>query len=198
MRLFLAINLPADVRSDVLNVTAPLRAAAPELSWVDDSRIHLTLKFLGEQDESGGIIERLARGVDLVAYTHRMFTMRLGGIGAFPGFRRARVVWLGIAAEPRLELLHHDVEVACEELGFAVEGRPFRPHLTLARASEGVRDEETMRRLSRAAKQIDYEAEVPVRSRDVMRSELAAGTELASGRRGARYQCLHSATLRAN
>jgi len=136
--------------------------------------------------------------VDLVAYTHRMFTMRLGGIGAFPGFRRARVVWMGIAPEPRLELLHHDVEVACEELGFEVEGRAFRPHLTLARARESARDLETMRRLSRAAKQIDYEAEVPVRSLDIMRSQLAAGAAQASGRRGARYECLHSATLRAN
>src|SRR4051812_29843464 len=117
-----------------MNVTAPLRDSAPELSWVDESKIHLTLKFLGEQDESA--IERVARAVDLVAYAHRSFDMRLGGVGAFPNFRRARVVWMGIAPEPRLELLHHDTEVACEELGFELEGRAFRPHLTLARVRD--------------------------------------------------------------
>ena len=40
---------------------------------------------------------------------------------------------MGVAQEPRLELLHHDVEVACGQLGVETEGRPFRPHLTLAR-----------------------------------------------------------------
>ena len=39
-------------------------------------------------------------------------------------------VWIGVGQDPRLELLHHDVEVAFEGLGFEVEGRPFRPHLT--------------------------------------------------------------------
>ena len=196
MRLFLAINLPADVRREILGATAALRATAPALSWVEESKLHLTLKFLGEQDES--VVERVARAVDLVAYGHRAFDMRLGGIGAFPGFRRARVIWMGIAGEPKLELLHHDVEVACEELGFEVEGRAFRPHLTLARAADRVRDEDTMRRLSRAAKQVDYAVDVRVGSLDVMRSDLGAGAEMASGRRGARYQCLHSAALRAS
>ena len=59
--------------------------------------------------------------------------MVLQGIGAFPNFRRARVVWIGVEQEPRLELLHHDLELACEQEGFEVEGRPFRPHITLAR-----------------------------------------------------------------
>ena len=52
-----------------------------------------------------------------VAGRHRELSMTLGGIGAFPNFRRARVVWMGVGQDPRLELLHHDVEVACEGLG---------------------------------------------------------------------------------
>lgn len=196
MRLFLAVNLPANVRRELLSATASLRDSAPHLGWMDDARLHLTLKFLGEQPEHA--VERLARSVDLVAYGHRAFPMRLGGVGAFPAFRRARVVWMGVAPEPRVELLHHDIEVACGDLGFEMEGRPFRPHITLARVSDTARDEDAMRRLAREAKRVRFDATVEVTSVDVMRSALAAGETLASGGRGARYECLHSAALRAN
>jgi RNA 2',3'-cyclic 3'-phosphodiesterase len=196
VRLFLAINLPASVRRELLDATAPLRAAAPDLSWADESRVHLTLKFLGEEPEHA--IEGLARGVDLVAYQHKSFAMRIGGIGAFPNFRRARVIWIGVAADPKLELLHHDIEVACEELGFPLEGRAFRPHLTLARVRDGQADVETMRQLSRAAKAISYEEDVEVRSIDIMHSQLGAGEQTTAGGRSAKYECLHSASLRAN
>lgn len=186
MRLFLAINLAATVRREVINATAPLRAAAPAVSWADETKLHLTLKFLGEQPDA--VVEPLRQGMDAVTRTHRQFRMRLGGIGAFPNFRRARVVWMGIAADPRLELLHHDLEVACEQLGFEVEGRPFRPHLTLARVRDNV-DVEVLRELSRAGKRSSFAAESDVQSVDLMRSEL-------HGAAGSRYECVHASPLR--
>ena len=49
MRLFLAINVTPEVRRDLSAVTAPLRDCAPELAWVKEPLLHLTVKFLGEQ-----------------------------------------------------------------------------------------------------------------------------------------------------
>ena len=98
--------------------------------------------------------------------------MTLGGIGAFPNFRRARVVWMGVEQEARLELLHHDIELACESLGFEVEGRAFRPHLTLARVKHAL-PEERLRALSRVGKQTDFRTDFIVRSVDLMSSELS-------------------------
>ena len=115
--------------------------------------------------------------------------MRLAGMGAFPNFRRARVVWMGVEQDPRLELLHHDVEVACETLGFEVDGRPFRPHLTLARVKDRL-PEERARALSRAARRVDFNADVVVRSLDLMRSELGPG--------GSTYSTIASAPLRSD
>src|SRR4051794_41692980 len=89
------------------------------------------MKFLGDVDDAGA--ERLVAAADGVAARHRPFELTLGGVGAFPNFRRARVVWMGVESEPRLELLHHDLETVCSDAGFEVEGRPFRPHITLAR-----------------------------------------------------------------
>lgn len=170
----------------MIEATTDLRAAAPSLNWMDESRVHLTLKFLGEQEET--VVHPLSDALDRVAGRHRQFAMRIGEVGAFPNFRRARVVWMGVDRETRLELLHHDVEQACETLGFALDGRAFRPHLTLARVRERTGEEE-LRRLSRAAKRIAFECETVVESIDLMRS--------SPGRPGARYERLHSARLRA-
>lgn len=177
------------MRRSVIDATSPLRDAAPSLSWLDESRLHLTLKFLGAQPEDR--VGPLGDAMSQVASKHRAFRMRVAEIGAFPSFRRARVVWMGVDRDPRLELLHHDVELACDQLGFELEGRPFRPHLTLARVKDRI-DIEELRRLSRAGRTVDFEAETVVRSIDLMKSNL----DRASAEAGGRYERLHAAPLR--
>lgn len=189
MRLFLAINLPAEVRREVHAATAALRECAPDVAWAAEDRLHLTLKFLGEQEASR--LPEIEAAVARVAGQHRELLMSLGGISAFPNFRRARVVWMGVAQEPRLELLHHDVEVAFEALGFELEGRPFRPHVTLARIRTPLH-EDRLKHMRRTAKQTDYRNELIVRSIDVMQSDLSAETTEAP-----RYTTLVAAALRS-
>jgi 2'-5' RNA ligase len=184
VRLFLAINLAPSIRQAIIDATSSLRDAAPSLGWVDETRVHLTLKFLGDQDES--VARAVTGALNEVTRGHRPFSVQLGGIGAFPNFRRARVVWMGIERDPRLELLHHDVEVACEQLGFEVEGRAFRPHLTLARVKDRT-EEEQLRRLARAGRRISYVEELSVESVDLMHSRLNP--------KAARYERLYSAPL---
>ena len=186
VRLFVAINPPPDVRHDVVQAAEPLRAAAPELAWVREHNLHLTLKFLGEQPVE--MVERLQATLTTLATRHRELVVELEGIGAFPNFRRARVVWLGITPEGRLELVHHDLEVACEQLGFELEGRPFRPHLTLARVKHPLA-EPAARALSRAAKAVEFRSEFVVRSIDLMQSERSPT--------GSRYTTLVSAPMRS-
>jgi 2'-5' RNA ligase len=186
VRLFLAINLPFEVRRDIIGSTAPMRACVPELAWTDETRLHLTLKFLDDQPaEKADAIRDAAANV---AMRHRELVMGVGGIGAFPNFRRSRVVWIGVEQESRLELLHHDIELAYEALGFDIEGRPFRPHLTLARMKSPL-SEDQARTLSRAARRVDYRADVVVRSLDLMGSD--------PGPSGSSYSIVASAPLRS-
>lgn len=189
MRLFLAINLSPGIRDAIAAATASLREAAPDFRWTDASRFHLTLKFLDEQPEAA--VKSVTDAMDAVVGQHFAFDMRVGGsdhvVGAFPNFRRPRVVWMGVSNDPKLELLHHDVEVACKALGFELEGRPFRPHLTLARVKDRV-DATVLRRLERAAKAIRFDAESRVASVDLMRS--VTGAE-------ARHERLHTSPLKA-
>jgi RNA 2',3'-cyclic 3'-phosphodiesterase len=186
VRLFLAINFPAAVRHEIATATAPLRDRAPELGWTVEDRLHLTLKFLGEQAESR--VDALGAALAKAVSQHRELAMTVGGIGAFPNFRRARVVWMDVSQEPRLELLHHDIEVAYDAIGCELEGRPFRPHLTLARVRDPL-PVERMRELWREAKRIDYTTEFIVHSVDLMQSDPSTS--------GPRYTTLVSAPLRS-
>ncbi|MDE3150711.1 MAG: RNA 2',3'-cyclic phosphodiesterase [Gemmatimonadota bacterium] len=186
VRLFLAINPEPEVRAAVHAAAAPLRDAAPMLSWIDAPRLHLTLKFLGEQP--GDVIDRLAGAMDVVARRHVAILTHLAEFGAFPNFRRARVVWIGMDHDPRLELLHHEVEIAADTLGFPLEGRPFRPHVTLARVKERP-PAGALQALARSARLASRERfPLTVRSIDLMRSTLAPG--------GAAYARLHTSPLR--
>ncbi len=179
MRLFLGLNLDPAVRRRCYEATAPLRAARPDVHWVTEPKLHLTLKFLGEQEES--VVSPVAAALDRVAGATRVMDLALGSLGAFPNFRRPRIVWVRVAPDPKLELLHHDIEVACEALGFGLDGRPFRPHVTLGRVIE-LRNATQLRE---AARRMRLRDESPVRSIDLMQS------------RGGAYRLLHASPLDA-
>jgi len=184
MRLFLALELAPEVAQEVHAAVAPLREVEPGLAWVAAHKLHLTMKFLGDADERSAAA--LMAASDAVAARHRPFEMELGGVGAFPNFRRPRVVWLGVDPNPRLELLHHDVELAAADVGYEVGGRPFRPHVTLARVRDALSPDRA-KALARAARAVSYSATVAVDGLTLFDS--------ATGVHGAHYRRLHAATL---
>lgn len=180
MRLFLALNIDHEVRRRCYDATARLRAVRPDVRWVDENKLHLTLKFLGEQSDT--LLPKLTAAMDQAAARSRGMDLVLGSIGAFPNFRQPRVVWMGVAPDPKLELLHHDVETACDALGLGVDGRPFRPHVTIGReTNRGSADER--RALREAARLVRVREASPVGSIDVMQSA------------GGQYRVLHASPL---
>jgi 2'-5' RNA ligase len=184
MRLFLALELPPAAAEEIAAATAPLRDAEPRLAWVPVHKLHLTLKFLGEGDDARMAL--LAEALDRVAVQHRPFEMTVAGAGAFPNLRRPRVVWMGVERESRLEFLHHDVEIAAEKVGYDLEGRPFRPHITLARVRTPL-PAERLRTLARVARRLDHSSTVYVDRLTLFDS--------VPGESGAQYRRLHAATL---
>lgn len=167
MRLFLAINPPEEVCRAAWIAAAPLREIAAPISWVAELKLHLTLKFLGPQPESA--VAPLAEMLTAVARSHSMPLVQIGGVGVFPNFRRPRVVWIGVEPDPRLELLHHDIEIACAGLGYELDGQPFRPHITIGRLKQqSIADD--LRPLRSLARKVRFTDEFFVRSIDLMQS----------------------------
>ena len=173
MRCFIAINLPPDLRTALADQTAPLRRSAPGERWVDCDHLHATVRFLGDVDTS--FIDRLTVALAAAAGRYDPISLEIASIGAFPTWKQARVVWTGVGYDPKLELLHHDVEVACTELGLEVEGRPFRPHVTLARLREP--GGAVARAVFRAARGLEVRYAMTLDTIDLMQStHFAAGS----------------------
>lgn len=130
-RSFVAVPIPDDARG-TLAAAAESWRARPELEglrWTDPDGWHITLAFLGRVPAHAA--EELGAKVRRVAAGHRPLALGGDGIAAFPSPRRATVLWYGILdRDGGLERLAHDLQAA---LG-ADDGRPFRAHLTLARA----------------------------------------------------------------
>ncbi len=136
MRLFLALDLPPAVREALGSLQRELSRRAGGWRWTRTEGLHLTLRFLGEVPEPA--VERQAEVWRDVAARGRPVRVVFRGIGVFPNERSARVLWVGAVEQPpegRLEALAAAFEEAAASLGFPRESRPFRPHLTLARAS---------------------------------------------------------------
>ena len=177
MRQFLAIELSDALREDLRALSERLRQETGGWRWVAPASIHLTLRFLGEVPGDRDAPSR-ALWREAAAAASR-FTLRLEGIGSFPPRGRPRVLWVGVHEDGpagRLQRLAEDLEGAARTAGFEPENRPFRPHLTLARARRNERPGFPERRefVSRAS--------LDVRDVVLFRSELHSS--------GARYSIL--------
>lgn len=184
MRLFIAINLPPDLRQRLWEAAEPLRTAGYPVRWVAPDGVHLTLKFLGEVKPDRE--PQVVAAIGLAVQGAKRFTLSVGGFGAFPSLSRPRVVWAGCEPVPALELLQHRVEQELERLGFPLEGRAFHPHLTLGRAQRDARAG-AFRDLEDRMDGLTFTGESMVESVDLMESQLA--------RDGARYTRRHAALL---
>lgn len=137
MRLFAAIPIAQPARGEIARLLARLREPGWPLRLVHDHGLHLTMKFFGEvPPDRLEVIEEAVRSA--VPGTGAL-ELRLAEIGAFPNFRRPRVIWIGLEAPPALELLQDRLERRADAIGFQPEVKPFRPHVTLARVREGQR-----------------------------------------------------------
>lgn len=131
MRLFIAIDLPTEVRKKLDEIQRALRPKADSAKWVDPESIHITLKFLGEVPEKQ--LDDI--NAEMTGLSWKPFTITVRGVGFFPGNRSPRVFWAGMEA-PTMQGLAEQLDSRMDRLGFEKEKRAFRPHITLARARD--------------------------------------------------------------
>ncbi len=145
IRTFIAVELDRDVRA---LLTAWQREAKQRLGrvasvarvqWVRPEAIHLTLKFLGDTDET--MLPDIERALTEATRPVTRLRVQVGELGGFPDLRGPRVLWVGLS-DPGglLTTLATRVEQGLVPLGWAPERKPFHPHLTLARIKSGSRE----------------------------------------------------------
>jgi 2'-5' RNA ligase len=130
VRLFVALDIPGDLRTALGAFIEKVRPACRNARWVRMEGARITLKFIGEvpAEKAEGVKTALAA----VPFTSPI-KIFFRGLGFFPSERRPRVFWAGMEAGDELGALAAAAESALEPFGIAREQRAFSPHLTLAR-----------------------------------------------------------------
>lgn len=170
MRLFIAINLPEELRSAVDAAVAPLRAQLPAVRWVAPERLHITLKFLGECTAERAT--EVTTALHAVATASPVMNCTFSGAGVFPNFRGPRVVWIGVQ-QPLITKVALEIDRALSKLGVPTEARPFTPHLTVGRV-DGHLEKIDLAVLAGWVGRIGVLATQCIRSLDLMQSTLGA------------------------
>ena len=157
MRCFIALPLPAGAREALSGIAAEYRReiersfvalarrGPPGLSWTRTETYHLTLAFLGEIE--GRAVDAASAALD-AARGFGSIDFSFAGTGSFPPRAKAwRVLYAALSEGSRTIQLHRRVNEAlargASEAGLPPlnrewpEGRPFSPHITLARARAG-------------------------------------------------------------
>jgi len=122
-------------------ISAELSTAGADVRWVRADNLHLTLKFLGNVDET--IIHEVSAAVEATAGEFGTFDMALSGLGMFPPGGAPRVIWCGLE-EPTgtLERLYYALNATLAPYAERDEHRRFSPHITLGRVRSPRRRED--------------------------------------------------------
>ena len=140
LRAFLAIELPDDVKEAVFRLGGELVASGVKIRPVAKTAMHLTVKFFG--DITPNQVELIKAGMEKAAANFPPFSLSALGLGAFPGYKNPRVVWVGLGGDTLiLSNLANGLEKSWQTLGFPPEDRPFKGHLTVGRAKDRIAPE---------------------------------------------------------
>ncbi|MEO8049895.1 MAG: RNA 2',3'-cyclic phosphodiesterase [Acidobacteriota bacterium] len=134
MRLFAAIDIPADIKDALLCFVDRLRPTA-KIGWSSLENLHVTTKFIGEWPELR--LDEIKNTLASVPVSGNI-DITIKGLGWFPNPRRPRVFWAGVEGGAPLRDLARATEQAVARLGVPIEERVYSPHLTLARIREAV------------------------------------------------------------
>jgi len=140
VRTFIALEIPHAVKQqlqalqDRLKELPSLREQPSLLRWTNTQNLHLTLRFLGETEESRRHL--LQNGLTAIAARHDPFSLSPSGLGCFRSWSNLRVLWVGIEGDAEaLMALQADLESLARQVGFPPERNRFSPHITLARTA---------------------------------------------------------------
>ena len=92
MRIFIALDIPPEVRARMNEYMERARTLAPEARWARVEGLHVTLKFVGEVSDAR--VQEMKTA--LASVKAAPFAVRFESVGFFPNAKAARVFWAGV------------------------------------------------------------------------------------------------------
>ena len=136
MRLFIAVDCPQELKSSLSQFLKNSFQTIPQkgMKWVRAEHLHLTLRFLGEVEESR--VQLLEETLTDSLGGVQSFSSKFTTFGFFPSSNRARVFWIGLDdSKEKLAHLAKKIEDGLIANNFGKRDKEFSAHLTLVRFS---------------------------------------------------------------
>lgn len=130
-RLFVAVKVKAGMNFIEIYDRLRTQLSQDRITWVNESKIHLTLKFFGDTPEAE--IDPICNLLDEVAGRHRPSTAEMEQVGIFGSSYNPRVIWFGLHNTEPLTDLAEDMLDSLDRIGYERDRQNFRPHITIGR-----------------------------------------------------------------
>ncbi|MBI2486447.1 MAG: RNA 2',3'-cyclic phosphodiesterase [Deltaproteobacteria bacterium] len=131
MRVFIAAFIPQEIKFEIGRYVDEIKSHWEGVKWESYEKLHVTLKFLGEVEESK--VEEIGNNIREAASIYSPFDMEIARFGGFPNLKNPRVLFIGLTGDQELLKLQSEIEERLEGLGFTKDDRSFFPHITVGR-----------------------------------------------------------------
>jgi 2'-5' RNA ligase len=128
MRTFIAIDLPNEVKKELLGYIQGISDGSRDYKWVDAGNLHITMAFLGDIgfDDITGIISAMEKAVSGLS----PFPANLGKVSTFPS-----VIWVGLSeGDEECCSIYSRLKDEMASVGFRLDDKRYHPHITIARS----------------------------------------------------------------
>lgn len=133
-RIFIAINLPKEIKQKLTALQEELSQFVPKVKWTKEANLHLTLVFLGEIDIAK--TQKIYQIAKEIVSDIKPFKLKLKSLGVFPEIRKAKIIWVDVLDDAILKNLNQALYRKLTTQGFVLDKREFTPHITIGRIKE--------------------------------------------------------------
>ncbi len=130
IRLFVALNIPQKIKEEIIQLRNGIIINPLDYKWEAPDKFHLTLKFIGEVDES--LVEKIQEEISFIN-EYKAFNCSLSKFGFFYSGREPKILWLGLNINEEIFDLVVRLNEELVKFGIEKEKEKFKPHLTLMR-----------------------------------------------------------------
>ena len=129
VRLFVAVDTKDyNLKKYVIQIQELIRSWGLKATYPDPDQLHITLKFIGEVDES--LVPKIISSLSQIR--SKPITLKFDGVGGFPSLNRPRVIYVNVEDNPEIQYLQANVERSLAFLNRR-DNKAFHPHVTVAR-----------------------------------------------------------------
>jgi 2'-5' RNA ligase len=163
-RLFIGLDLPAEIVENLISLRNQIYGEPNDLRWESESKLHVTVKFLGDVGEnvSALLTQRLGE------LEIRKMVCKFDSFAFFKKSGSLKILFASLYNTEKLKEFHEIIEEECELIGFQREKRKFYPHITLLR----LKGKEDIKRLLKFNKYNIDNPDFEISSFSLIKSEL--------------------------